>query len=179
MKYVVCATRGGAGSRAVRERAIEYAGQRELKLVFLFVIDISTLDDADKKLRPAVRDELAWLGLTLLRIAQQWAQSAGIESEIVIRDGPVRDEICRFVSERSAELLLLGAPRGTTATIFGDDMVEQFAADVEKTTGVAVEIVRPVASEEEAVTASKAATEPEAGTVNEPEAGSVDDKVDA
>ena len=159
MKYIVCATRGGAGSRAVHERAIEYASQRELKLVFLFVIDISNLGDADEKLRPAVHDELAWLGLALLRIAQQRAQSAGIESEIVIREGQVRDEICRFIKERSAELLLLGAPRGTTATIFGDDMVEQFAADLEKTTGVPVEIVRPRASAEATTAAVETASD--------------------
>lgn len=143
MKTIVCATRGGAGSRAVQQRAIEYAIQREMKLVFLFVIDISTLDDADEKLRPAVRDEMAWLGLALLRIAEQRAQSAGIDSEIVIRDGLVRDEICRLIEERSAELLLLGAPRGTTATIFGDDVVEEFAANLEDSTGITVEIVRP------------------------------------
>ena len=143
MKYIVCATRGGAGSRAVRERAIEYALQRQAKLVFLFVIDVSSMENSDEKLRPAVRDELAWLGLALLRIAQQRAQGAGIDSEIVIRVGSLRDEICRLIEERSAELLLLGAPRGTTAAIFGDDVVEQFAADIGETTGVEVEIVRP------------------------------------
>ena len=143
MKYVVCATRGGAGSRAVQERAIDYARQRELGLVFLFVIDISDLEDADEKLRSAVLAEMAWLGRALLQIAHQRAQGAGIVSEIVIREGKVRDEICRFLDERSAEMLLLGAPRGTTATIFGDDVVEQFAVTVEDATGVPVEIVRP------------------------------------
>lgn len=143
MSTIVCATRGGAGSRAVRERAIELASQREKKLVFLFVIDTSSLGDADQKLLLAVRDELAWLGLALLRIAQQRAHSAQIESEIVIREGLVKDEICRFIEERSAELLLVGAPRGTTATIFGDDKVEQFASEIERATAVPVEIVRP------------------------------------
>ena len=143
MKTIVCATRGGAGSRAVRERAIELASQREMKLVFLFVIDLSGLDNGDEKLRPAVRDELAWLGSALLRIAQQRAHSANIESEIVIREGLVKDEICNFIKERSAELLLLGAPRGTTAAIFGDDKVELFASEIEKETVVPVEIVRP------------------------------------
>ena len=143
MNYIVCATRGGAGSRAVQERAIGYALQRELKLVFLFVIDISSLYDADDKLRQAVLAEMSWLGHALLQIAHQRALSAGIDSEIVIREGQVRDEICRFLDERSAEILLLGAPRGTTATIFGDDVVEQFAASVEKATGIPVEIVRP------------------------------------
>ncbi len=143
MESIVCATRGGAGSRAVRERAIEHAGRYGATLVFLFVIDISSLDDADEKLKSAVRDELAWLGQALLRIAQQRADAAHVESEIVIREGPVRDEICRFIKDRSADMLLLGAPRGTTTAVFGDDMVEQLAADIEKTAGVAVEIVRP------------------------------------
>ncbi|HSG17971.1 MAG TPA: universal stress protein [Anaerolineae bacterium] len=143
MKYIVCATRGGAGSRAVQERAIRYALEREIKLVFLFVIDVSTLDDADEKLRSAVLAEMTWLGQALLKIAHQRAQDAGIDSEIVIREGQVRDEICRFLDERSAEMLLLGAPRGTTATIFGDDIVEQFAAFVKEATGIPVEIVRP------------------------------------
>lgn len=143
MENIVCATRGGAGSRAVRERAIEYAGQYGAALVFLFVIDISSLGEAEEKLRSAVRDELAWLGLALLRIAQQRADAAHVESEIVIREGPVRDEICRFIKERSADMLLLGAPRGTTTATFGDDMVEQLAAEIESTVGVAVEIVRP------------------------------------
>jgi nucleotide-binding universal stress UspA family protein len=109
----------------------------------LFVIDISSLGDADDKLRSAVRDELAWLGLALLRIAQQRADAAHVESEIVIREGPVRDEICRFIKERSADMLLLGAPRGTTTATFGDDMVEQLADDIERTVGISVEIVRP------------------------------------
>ncbi|MFN2221938.1 MAG: universal stress protein [Chloroflexota bacterium] len=149
MENIVCATRGGAGSRAVRERAIEYASQHGAALVFLFVIDISSLGDADDKLQSAVRDELTWLGLALLRIAQQRADAAHVESEIVIREGPVRDEICNFIKERSADMLLLGAPRGTTTSTFGDDMVEQLAADIERTTGVTVEIVRPQHTHEE------------------------------
>ncbi|UCG22619.1 MAG: universal stress protein [Chloroflexota bacterium] len=143
MKCIVCATRGGAGSRAVQERAIRYALERDTKLIFLFVIDISTLDGAEDKMRPAVLAEMTWLGHALLQFAHQRARDAGIASEIVIREGQVRDEICRFLEERSAEMLLLGAPRGTTATIFGDDVVEQFAATVEETTGIPVEIVRP------------------------------------
>jgi nucleotide-binding universal stress UspA family protein len=114
-----------------------------MKLVFLFVIDTSNLHEADEKLRPAVRDELAWIGTALLRIAQQRATAADIDSEIVLREGPVRDEICEFLKERSAHLLLVGAPRGTSAAVFGDDKVEQFASEIERETAVQVEIVRP------------------------------------
>jgi nucleotide-binding universal stress UspA family protein len=112
-------------------------------LVFLFVIDTTSLRGADEGLRRAVREELRWLGLTLLLIARKRADSAQIDSEIIIREGVVRDEIINFINERSADLLLLGAPRGTTDTAFGDDLIEQFAHSIQTESGVAVEIVRP------------------------------------
>jgi nucleotide-binding universal stress UspA family protein len=143
MGSIVCATRGGAGSRAVQNQGIRYAGQRGKKLIFLFVIDTSILSEADEILREAVEIELDWLGHTLLRIAQKRAQNAGIESTIVIRKGQVIDEICRFLTEQSAELLLLGAPRGTTATVIGDDPIEKLAERISDHTGIAVEVVRP------------------------------------
>jgi nucleotide-binding universal stress UspA family protein len=143
MECIVCATRGGAGSRAVQEQAIKYASQHDSDLVFLYVIDINGLNETDEKLISAVRGEMLWLGSTLLHIAQRRAEVARISSEIVIREGKVQDEICRFLKENSAELLLLGAPRGTTTAIFGDDLVEQFAKSIHLHSGVPVEIVRP------------------------------------
>jgi len=124
MGCIICATRGGAGSRAVQERAIQYAQEHGHILV-------------------ALREELRWLGLTLLLIARNRADAAQIDSEIIIREGVVRDEIVNFIDEKSADLLFLGAPRGTTAKLFGDDLVEQFAKSIENESGVAVEIVRP------------------------------------
>ena len=143
MGCIICATRGGAGSRAVQERAIQYAQEHGHTLVFLFVIDTTNLREVDESLRRALREELRWLGLTLLLIARKRADNAQIDSEIIIREGVVRDEIINFIDEKSADLLLLGAPRGTTATLFGDDLVEQFAKSIENESGVAVEIVRP------------------------------------
>jgi len=143
---IVCATRGGAGSRAVQQQAITYASERGSGLVFLYVIDLTRMSPAEEILKPAVREELQWLGRTLLRIAQKRATKSQIDSEVVIRDGAVFEEISRFLKERSAELLLLGAPRGTTANIAGDDVIEQLAEDIQSETGVEVEIVRPEGS---------------------------------
>ena len=143
MGCIICATRGGAGSRAVQERAIQYAQEHGHILVFLFVIDTTSLREVDESLRKALREELRWLGFTLLLIARKRADNAQIDSEIIIREGVVHDEIINFIDEKSADLLFLGAPRGTTATLFGDDFVEQFAKSIENESGVAVEIVRP------------------------------------
>ena len=143
MGSIVCATRGGAGSRAVQEHAVRHARERGQNLIFLYVVDTSGLSEADETLREAVEIELDWLGRTLLRIAQIRAENEGTASTVVIRQGRVVAEICSFISEQAAELLLLGAPRGTTASIIGDDPLEILAERICQQTGVPVEVVRP------------------------------------
>ncbi len=143
MRYLVCATRGGPGSRASQEKAIAYAMEQTSELVFLYIVDTSSIEEVDDSLKTAYLEELSWLGRVLLLTAQKRANNAQVVSEIVMREGSVKDEICNFLEERSAELLLLGAPRGTTAAIFGDDSIEVFAREITKSSGVPVEIVRP------------------------------------
>lgn len=143
MSVVVCATRGGEGSRAAQESATQYALDNQLDLVFIYVVDFKSLDDFDDSLRPAVREELNWLGRSLLRIARNRALLAGVSAEIVIREGDVRLTIDEFLQESKATILFLGAPRGTTANVFGDDGIEQFAQKIHNETGVKVEIARP------------------------------------
>jgi hypothetical protein len=45
--------------------------------------------------------------------------------------------------------VLLGAPRGTTADVFGDDPVERLADEISGKAGIDVEIVRPDREAEE------------------------------
>lgn len=143
MTNVVCATRGGEGSRAAQEMAIHYARENGCNLNFLYVVDVKTLDEFDDSLLPAVREELKWLGLSLLRIARNRAEQAGVSAEIVIREGDVRLVIEEFLQESRAEMLILGAPRGTTANVFGDDAIEKFAQRIQDESGVRVVIARP------------------------------------
>jgi nucleotide-binding universal stress UspA family protein len=143
MGNIVCATRGGAGSRAVQQAAVTYARERGSTLVFLFVIDTSSVDSEEAELVTAVHEELHFLGQTLLRIAKKRAANYQVKAEIVVRNGNVKDQITKFLDESSAELLLLGAPRGTTDRTFGDDVIEQFAEAIHRDTGVEVEIIRP------------------------------------
>ena len=140
---IVCATRGGEGSRVVQSAAIRRAKESGQPLVFLYVTDSHSLGEFDEMLETAVREELDWLGETLLRTAQRRADAAQLHSEVRIRQGNVREEICRFLEECNASLLMLGAPRGTTANVFGDDAVEQFALDIMDKTHVQVEVIRP------------------------------------
>ncbi len=144
MSGIVCATRGGEGSRAVQEAAIQRAKAEARPLIFLYVADTHSLDkDVVKELQTAVLAELTWMGETLLRMAQRRADAAQLPSEVRIRQGHVRQEIGRFLMENDVSLLMLGAPRGTTANVFGDDAIEQFAETIQKETHIPVNIVRP------------------------------------
>lgn len=140
---IVCATRGGQGSRAVQLAAIERAKETGEGLAFLYVVDVHLIREYDEALAEAIRAEFQWLGKALLRVARQRAEREGIDAAIVIREGGVREEIEAFLQEAEAAVLLLGAPRGTTPNVFGDDAIERFAQTIESDTGVAVEIVRP------------------------------------
>lgn len=142
---VVCATRGGEGSLAVQLEAIRRAVALKRPLVFLFVTDPLTVSTYESGLKEAVEAELNWMGETMLRIAQRRADEAGVISEVRVRQGEVREEIGRFLEESNADLLLLGAPRGTTANVFGDDAIERFALELSEKHRVDVVVVRPEA----------------------------------
>jgi nucleotide-binding universal stress UspA family protein len=143
MNSIVCATRGGEGSRVVQREAIRRAKEAGKKLVFLYVLDTSNMGQMEETLMAAVREELTWLGKALVNTAQQRARVENIEAAVVIREGEVQAEICRYLKETNASMLLLGAPRNTTAAMFGDDAVEQIASSIQKETGVSVTVVRP------------------------------------
>lgn len=142
MNEIVCATRGGAGSRAVQLAAIERAKRLNMPLVFLYVASPGELGETED-LHMAVQHELIWLGKALLNVAKHRAHEAGLEVETIIRVGDVRDEISRYLVDQEASVLLLGAPKGTTAELHGDDAVERFATRIMEDSGVEVEIIRP------------------------------------
>lgn len=143
MNEIVCATRGGEASRAVQMAAIEQAKASGDPLVFLYVVSPEAIMHVEPGLEDAVLEELIWLGKAVLNVAEDRAEGEGLKAEKVIRMGNVRDEICGYLTEQQARLLLLGAPRSATTSVFGDDPVERFASSIHDTTGVEVAVVRP------------------------------------
>lgn len=143
MNEIVCATRGGEASRAVQMAAIEQAKSSGSPLVFLYVVAPDAIIDVEPGLEDAVHEELTWLGKAVLNVAETRARNEGLASKKVIRSGNVRDEICAYLTEQQASLLLLGAPRSATTAVFGDDPVERFASTIHDSTGVDVAVVRP------------------------------------
>jgi nucleotide-binding universal stress UspA family protein len=143
MGHIVCAIRGGQGSLAVRQLAIHRARERQAPLTFLSIVDTTSLLEPGSKLEAAVHEELRWTVSVLVRIASQHAALEHVKADTAVRDGPVREAIVNFLKEVDADLLLLGAPRGTTANLIGDDAIERFAHALAEETGVTVEVARP------------------------------------
>jgi RNase H-fold protein (predicted Holliday junction resolvase) len=107
------------------------------------VADLSAYDTGEKSLKEALLSESRWLGRALLAIARRQGLVAGVEVESMVRDGDIQEQIQAVVEEKDVSVIMLGAPRGTTTNIFGDDAIEQLALELEERTSVPVEIVRP------------------------------------
>jgi len=147
MSDIVCAIRGGAGSRAVQNVAIREALASDAQLIFLYVIDRRVLDACEPAMRPSVRNELYWMGKALVRIAVARAQTAGLRRVAwAIHEGNVREEIAQAVSARPTRLLLIGATRRQSNN--HPDAVADFATWVQTNTGVAVQIVAAAPDEQ-------------------------------
>lgn len=143
MGLIVCATRGGEGSQLAQRAAIVRAKAQGDRLVFIYVVNVDGQVGFDVTLRPALHDELAWLGKTLLKLAEQRSQLAGVAAETLIVEGNARQQIKAQLRALSADTLFLGAPQGSTANHFGDDAIELFAEEIRAETGVRVEVIYP------------------------------------
>lgn len=143
MSTIICATRGGEGSLVAQQKAITHAQQSGQKLIFVYIVDTASVGEFDKRLEEAVHKEMYWLGTVLLNIAQQRARLADVMAETTVLTGQLEEKLVKCLIEKKADLLLLGAPRGTTSTLFGDDAIEQLVQRLQDKTGVTVEIARP------------------------------------
>lgn len=143
MGLIVCATRGGEGSQLAQRAAIARAKTQGDRLVFVYVVHVDGQEGFDVTLRPALHNELAWLGKTLLKLAEQRSQLAGVAAETLIVEGDARQQIKTQLQALAADILFMGAPHGSTANHFGDDAIELFAEEIRVETGVVVEVVYP------------------------------------
>jgi nucleotide-binding universal stress UspA family protein len=140
---IICATRGGEGSRAAQQAAVNHAREIGARLEFVFVVDEMQIAGIDNVLRPALRKELLWIGRALVELAARRGRLAGVPAEIVVLEGVLREQLIAYLREHHVDTMYVGAPRGTTANIFGDEEVEQFALLLERESGSNVVVVRP------------------------------------
>jgi hypothetical protein len=128
MSLVLCITRSGKAGIQVQDEAIALAKERSLRLVFLYVVDISFLNKiAVGIFRRTAKKGLAQMGNFILAIALARAQTKGVDAEAVIRSGVLRDVLPQVVREMKATAIFLEHPVGETCR-FDDAELERFLA---------------------------------------------------
>jgi nucleotide-binding universal stress UspA family protein len=140
MGSILCATRGGEGSYATQDAAIALAKERGDDLIFLFVVDVSFLNQTAAPLVVDVEARLEKMGHFQLAMAQDRAAARGIEAQAVVRRGMLASELVAAVRDLGISLVILGRPRRHTA-VFEEDALQAFAASVQAETGVEVRIL--------------------------------------
>lgn len=140
MGTILCATRGGEESYSTQDAAIALAKQQGDALIFLYVVDVSFLDQTAAPLVIDVESRLEKLGRFQLKMAQERAGAQDVVAQAIVREGRLRAELVTAAHEISATLIVLGRSRRQTA-IFEENALQKFAADLQTETGIEVRIL--------------------------------------
>jgi nucleotide-binding universal stress UspA family protein len=140
MGKILCATRGGEASYRTQDAAIALARERGDELVFLFVADVSFLNQIAAPLVVDVESSLAKMGEFQLTMAQERAREQGLEVEIAVRRGQLQTELAAAAEELDAGLIVLGRPLDREA-FFDEAALEALASCLQDVTGTEVRIL--------------------------------------
>ena len=140
MSKILCATRGGEASYPTQDAVIALAKERGDELVFIYVADISFLNQTAAPLVVDVESRLEKLGQFQLVMAQERAAAEGITAQTIVRTGQFRSELVAAAEEIGATLIAMGRSLGPDAA-FEDAALQDFAADLQTETGVEVRIL--------------------------------------
>jgi len=140
MGMILCATRGGEASYPTQDVVIALAKEQGDALVFLYVVDISFLNQTAAPLVVDVDSRLEKLGQFQLVMAQERAAAQDIKAQAIVRKGHLRTELAAVAEEIGATLIVMGRSLGPDAA-FENATLQVFADDLQTKTGVEVRIL--------------------------------------
>jgi nucleotide-binding universal stress UspA family protein len=140
MGMILCATRGGEASYPTQDTVIALTKEPGDELVFLYVADISFLNQTAAPVVVNVESRLEKLGHFQLVMAQERAAAQGIKAQAIVRTGHLRAELIAVAKEIGATSIVMGSSLGPDAA-FEDLALQAFAADLQTETGVEVRIL--------------------------------------
>jgi nucleotide-binding universal stress UspA family protein len=109
-------------------------------LIFLYVVDISFLNQTAAPLVVDVEARLEKMGRFQLAMAQERAAAQGISAGALVRRGQLQAELSAAARETEADLVLLGHPVGTEA-VFDEAAIQTLATSLARESGVEVRVV--------------------------------------
>lgn len=139
MSGIICAIRGGPSSQPTVHQAIETARQYNISIYFLYVVNLDFLEHSGQARLQVIKEEMQSMGETICMKAQIEAKRAGVESDIIVREGKVTEEIISASHEVDAQYVILGRPEGEDEkNVFSQERLSNFVELLEKETGAKV-----------------------------------------
>lgn len=141
MGLILCATRGGEQSYQTQDAAIALARERGDELAFIYVVNVDFLNKTGRAVRPdVVAAEMAKMGTFLLEIAQERAREQGVEADLLLRRGRLREQLRAAVRDEGVTAIVLGKPAGTKS-VFALKSLQALATELEAETKAKVFIL--------------------------------------
>jgi len=137
MGKILCATRGGEASFRTQDKAIALAKDQGDELIFLFVADVSFLDNTAAPVVVDIEQEMVQMGEFLLAMAQERAAAQGVRAQQVVRRGKLRIELPAAAKELGATLIVIGRPADRHG-VFDAETLHTFADYLRDVTGIKV-----------------------------------------
>ena len=110
MPGILCAIRGGPSSQPTISKSIQLAQTTGETIYFLYVVNLDFLTHSSSSKTNHIAQEISEMGEFILLSAQEQATKNGVDSEGVIRDGRVVEEIISYCEEQAPLYVVLGRP---------------------------------------------------------------------
>jgi nucleotide-binding universal stress UspA family protein len=139
MSGVVCAIRGGPHCQRTVVQAIALAQETGLPLHLLYVVDRDFLSRANSSYVYTSSERMHQMGEAVLHAAQSRADTLGVATESVVRQGKVGNEIIGLCRDLEADYVVLGYPRAQQAdNAFTVKSLNKLGECIERETAVEV-----------------------------------------
>ncbi|RMF51236.1 MAG: hypothetical protein D6755_00075 [Anaerolineae bacterium] len=141
MPTILYPTRGGRSSYPNQDYVFTLAREQHADLLLLYVSNVEFLGMVSRAKVVDIETELDHMGEFLLAMAQERAQKAGVEAEILVRRGDFNEVLRQVIAEHAVDTLVLGAPSeetGLTTLEFLQSLSQNLATE----SGVHVHLIQ-------------------------------------
>lgn len=140
MSGIVCAIRGGPDSQRAIDYAIKFAEENDIRLYFLYVVNLVYLRSTSTKRLNNIAMEYHRMGEFILLMAQARAASRGVRADNFVRRGNVSEKIVDICKETQAKHLVMGMPCNQES-YFVEETLGKFVKTIEAQCNITVKIV--------------------------------------
>ena len=133
MRKILCALRGGPESEKTIAYAVKMAEKEEIRLGFLYVVNLDLIPSSSISRAKSIADELSQMGEFILLMAQAQAATEGVAVDLFVRRGNIPEQILVACREEDAEVLIMGRSQAKNEeSFFNSEEQDEFVEKLEK-----------------------------------------------